>query len=784
MASQTHQQNGVLNGETETANRAPSAPIDPEHRSPALDTAEPTHKDTRGPVSGMQEQSSISPLEPPQESDLASLSDFDNPEASVADVVGTPSGTRPTPLQGTQDNTSLPHIAREQEGNEEQEAQPLPQPRQEEVTDRNIVEESFSDADEGSNHMKQDNDPAFENDVAELSEGTKAREPEKDKIIHSVSDKQKDGAGERPVRQKLKETSIAGVPRPNSPEDHTMVSQAASVAGADSVSDTSSVEGRGRVRRKRSLGDMNEDDEHDDTSGGTNTDEAGHRRKRSRDSKTDDDSSDKQGQSKSESMAVDKKDSADNMDAKDFANKGGIRTPSEELKNTERDTANRILSPKKKRSRDQFDKDHLKSDNIDEKAEEGAASVKIGESLDKSKVMSANRTVEGEPEKKRHRDDSQDRGSQVDTDLVSKKISPPNPFSNTSGVSPFALMSSKPSELTPKDNTEKKEQLMTSASAFASSRLASFAGSKKSPFSTLGGASTSTFKSASPAETTGGKERPPPSSSAFAASAFAAATVSPFRAFGGGGAAFGGNGFGTNFAAAAPKLGGGLAGFAAPTRSPAATLGSAAEPKTLGAAGSEHEDDEEEEEEDGKGGDRGKPVFEGLEEEKGDERFHKQQTETGEEGEDTVFSCRGKLYHFDGKEWKERGVGVFKVNIRDAANNNKDDSDEEQPREGKAEREEEEEEDDKGKADEGDKEPTKKTARVIMRADGVWRVILNIPIFKGMKAGDPSGAAPKGKQVHFAGFEEGRSVPFLFRTGNEDVAKELYVTLQKLQESL
>ncbi|KAL2376208.1 hypothetical protein RJ035_008072 [Blastomyces gilchristii] len=71
-----------------------------------------------------------------------------------------------------------------------------------------------------------------------------------------------------------------------------------------------------------------------------------------------------------------------------------------------------------------------------------------------------------------------------------------------------------------------------------------------------------------------------------------------------------------------------------------------------------------------------------------------------------------------------------------------------------------------------------------MRADGVWRVILNIPIFKGMKAGDPSGAAPKGKQVHFAGFEEGKSVPFLFRTGNEDVAKELCVTIQKLQESL
>ncbi|OAX85461.1 hypothetical protein ACJ72_00140 [Emergomyces africanus] len=792
MASEAGQLNGVLNGETGC--RAPSATADdPEPCSSALDTVEPTDKDARGPGTGTQEQNHVPPLEPREESDV----DSDNPEA--------PSGTQqqqPTPLQGTRESPSLlPHTTQDQEGQGEHEPQnqhPEHQPGEEKkLTDcKKNVENSFSDADEGSTHLN--NNPAPENDVAELSEGTKAQELEKDKLNHPASDKQKkDGAGERPVRQKLKETSIAGVPRPNSPEDNTMASQVASAAGADSLSDASSVDGRGRLRKKRSLGDMNDDDEQDDPPGGTNTDETGHRRKRSRDSKTDDDGSDKQteSQSKSKSIAGDTRNLADNMGAKTVvAHEGRIRTPTEELKNAERDAANRILSPKKKRSRDQFDKDHLKSDSIDEHAGEGAASAETGEALDKSKADSANRTVEGEPEKKRHRDDSQDRSSQVDSDLLSKKILPPNPFSNAAGISPFASMASKPSELTSKDKTENKVQPLTSTSAFASSRLASFASSDKSPFGALGSASASAFKPTPATETTAGKEQPPPLSSSslsFAASPFAAAAASsPFGAIGGSGAGFRGSGFSNGFAASASKLGGGLKGFAAAPIGGSAIGGSSSKPKIWGAADSELEDQDA-----GKSGDDGKNAFEGLEQEKGDERFHEQQTETGEEGEITVFSCRGKLYHFDGKEWKERGVGVFKVNVRDPAVNEEeeeedkesDDDDQGQPRENKAEQDEEEkEEEDKGETDgEGEKESKrKKTARVIMRADGVWRVILNIPIFKGMKAGDPSGGTPKGKQVHFAGFEDGKSVPFLFRTGNDDVAKELYTALQTLQTNL
>ncbi|QSS50592.1 nuclear protein export protein Yrb2 [Histoplasma capsulatum var. duboisii H88] len=664
MASEKHQQNGVLIGEDTSS--TPPAATDPEPRSPALDIVEPTDKDSHSPL-------------------------LPGTQASNTVDVGTLPGPRLTPQQG-------PTL------------------------------------------LRKDNGARTENDAAELSE---------------------DGAGERPVRQKLKETSIAGVPRPNSPEDHAMASQGTPVARADSVSDTSSVEGRGRLRRKRSLGDMNEDEEHGEAAGGKNTDETGHRRKRSRDSKTDDESSDNQGRSKS-----------------------GIRTPTEELKSTESDTANRILSPKKKRSRDQFDKDHLKPDSMDEKAEEGTENAKFREPFDKSKAMSANRTVEGEPEKKRHRDDSQDRSSQVDSDLVSKKASSLNPFSNTLSVSAFASMASKTPQLTSKDKMEKKEQPMTSASAFASSKLASFASSEKSPFSSLGAANSSALKSAPPAETTRGKEHPSTSSSAFAASPFAAAAASsPFGALSSGKSGFGRSGFATGFAAAAPKLGGGLAAFSTPTGS-SSVLGNSSKSKTLGAAGSAHEDGNKVEK--GTGEDDDKSTFEGLEEEKGDERFHEQQTETGEEGENTIFSCRGKLYHFNGKEWKERGVGVFKVNIREPVNhgNNTDGSEEEpQPGDNKTDEEHEKEEKHKANEDEG-VEPKKKTARVIMRADGVWRVILNIPVFKGMKAGDPSGGPPKGKQVHFAGFEDGKSVPFLFKTGNDDIAKQLYTTLHTLQASL
>lgn len=81
-------------------------------------------------------------------------------------------------------------------------------------------------------------------------------------------------------------------------------------------------------------------------------------------------------------------------------------------------------------------------------------------------------------------------------------------------------------------------------------------------------------------------------------------------------------------------------------------------------------------------------------------------------------------------EWHERGIGTFKVNVKVTD----------------------------GKED-------KKAVRMIMRADGVGRVMLNTPLFKGMTVGDASGKEPKSKQIHLASLESGRSVPILLRVG-------------------
>ncbi|RHZ88162.1 hypothetical protein Glove_26g128 [Diversispora epigaea] len=66
---------------------------------------------------------------------------------------------------------------------------------------------------------------------------------------------------------------------------------------------------------------------------------------------------------------------------------------------------------------------------------------------------------------------------------------------------------------------------------------------------------------------------------------------------------------------------------------------------------------------------------------------------TGEENEITQHSVRAKLYCMDGQTWKERGVGILRLNY---------------PRN------------------------YEKSPRLVMRADGVLRVILNVALFHGM----------------------------------------------------
>lgn len=98
---------------------------------------------------------------------------------------------------------------------------------------------------------------------------------------------------------------------------------------------------------------------------------------------------------------------------------------------------------------------------------------------------------------------------------------------------------------------------------------------------------------------------------------------------------------------------------------------------------------------------------------------------TGEEDEENIFTCKAKLFNFTDGEWRERGIGTFKVNVR--------------------------------------KENGRRRGRMIMRADGALRVMLNSPIFEGMKYGDQEGNAPSTKQLFIASMDEGKIVSCLLR---------------------
>jgi Ran-binding protein 3 len=85
---------------------------------------------------------------------------------------------------------------------------------------------------------------------------------------------------------------------------------------------------------------------------------------------------------------------------------------------------------------------------------------------------------------------------------------------------------------------------------------------------------------------------------------------------------------------------------------------------------------------------------------------------TGEEDEYTVHTVKAKLLVIDGssENWKERGTGTLRINTKKTDGNT--------------------------------------ATPLVMRADSVFRVILNVPLFAGMKVW-----IMQEKFVRFAGFE-------------------------------
>ncbi|KAI0940854.1 hypothetical protein AcV7_003119 [Taiwanofungus camphoratus] len=108
-----------------------------------------------------------------------------------------------------------------------------------------------------------------------------------------------------------------------------------------------------------------------------------------------------------------------------------------------------------------------------------------------------------------------------------------------------------------------------------------------------------------------------------------------------------------------------------------------------------------------------------------------QEVLTGEEDEETVYQVRGKLFALGTQnQWKERGTGTLRLNVRrkDGAG-----------------------------------------ARLIMRKEAVYTVLLNAPLFKGMccfLAQDP-------RYLRFSVFESGSTTHYNVRVSNAKIAEEL-----------
>ncbi|KIW32824.1 uncharacterized protein PV07_04342 [Cladophialophora immunda] len=349
-------------------------------------------------------------------------------------------------------------------------------------------------------------------------------------------------------------------------------------------------------------------------------------------------------------------------------------------------------------------------------------------------------------------------------------------FANTSTASPFS--SFKP----PKSPEKASESILspgsgTSSSAFASSGLAAFAASEKSPFGAVG----ATAKPGGGFGGGGGASGFASTSGGFGgASPFASKPMSGFGSAGGFGST-GGFGGGSGFGSAAKPLGMGVSPFA----TPAGAAGTFGKSKPFGAKSNE----EEEESEDGGEHDEAQQAEEEAEQ---DPRFREQELNTGEEDERTIFSCRAKLYHFD-REWKESGLGDFKINMRfearstvqSPATDGKNDG----SREGKAEDDsgETNEEDIEAALEGGERESSvtlERRGRLIMRAMGTHRLLLNTPVFKEMNVGTHDGKEPSGKTMHLTGLEGGKPTGFQIKVGKEETLREIYYKIRELQEEL
>lgn len=502
---------------------------------------------------------------------------------------------------------------------------------------------------------------------------------EKDNAVLSDTE-----GGEKYAREQLKKAHIQDANASKATTD--VLGPAVEMTTDNGEATAESAEGRGRLQKKRSYEEVEDENAQESTA----TPARQHTRKRSRDSAVEEDALNN-GVRKSLETDRDKAAAGADTEANGNAKPPRLGTPEQTTDARNEAAVESLTSPKTKRSR-------------------------LHSTTDEEAATSASEAQETPSAKKEE---------------TSIKLPPGSAFANTSSASPFGALAGRKSPST---------EPQTSASAFTSSGFGALAASPPSGFGALakttgGPGLGSGFASGGKSPlSTKGNDAPAPASafgstlgqkSAFStaggsSSGFGSGTsgFSTLGSSGGGsfsstlGSGLGGSGFGS-------LAGGGLSSFA--SGKAAAPFGSSVKgAKPFGAAADDDEGEDDNEDDDDKSGMRS-PLS--GHDEKQDERFYEQSLETGEEGELTEFSCRSKLYNWASveggkKEWRERGIGVLKLNVRKPG---PDDEDE------------------------------KLTARLLIRADGSHRIVLNTPVKKEIKFGDPRGDKPQGGYLFFSG---------------------------------
>ena len=365
---------------------------------------------------------------------------------------------------------------------------------------------------------------------------TELAETRKPHPIHLApsGDSASDGdAGERPIREKLKKTSIASIPKygiaeanatTDEPEEHpdtVMASQEATEETSPDIQHVGAeVRERGRPHKKRSFDDIDAVEASKDDP--LDASMSAHARKRSRDIRSVDGkksasrrrSPEVSLQEESEAIESQKQDSALRDELEDTTIKENVSKPPSETADHEMHET--VLSPKKKRSRDQFESESHREQKIaatdenrarrrsseEDRPETAGSGIVESSTVEQSKqngnvIIPTEPSTETEAAKLRSTVSASQQTvlSCINVLMLPFKLPSGSGFANTSAASPFSTLSGKPSVFkVPSSfgiNTANQET-QTSSSAFASSGYAALSGSSTSAFGTLGAASIST----------------------------------------------------------------------------------------------------------------------------------------------------------------------------------------------------------------------------------------------------------------------------------------------------